>query len=205
MTDDLKRGPLESVTYNLGSVGVMIQSGIVKPIRPDRLFSVAKTLVRWGRSPAAGYMSGVARYPDRISIIDELGSLTFKDVNERTNRLASALADRGVGEGDGVAIMARNHRYFIEATVAISKLGADSLYMNTAFSAPQLAEVADREKPKAIIYDEEFAELIEDAGKRRKRFVAWTDSEDTDDPTLEDLIAEGDPRTRCPPSARAAR
>ncbi len=199
VTDDLKRGPLESVTYNLGSVGVMIQSGIVKPIRPDRLFSVAKTLVRWGRSPAAGYMSGVARYPDRISIVDELGSLTFKDVNERTNRLASALADRGVGEGDGVAIMARNHRYFIEATVAISKLGADSLYMNTAFSAPQLAEVADREKPKAIIYDEEFAELIEDAGKRRKRFVAWTDSEETDDPTLEELMAEGDPSNPVPP------
>ena len=144
-------------------------------------------------------MSGVARYPDRVSIVDELGSLTFKDVNERTNRLASALADRGVGEGDGVAIMARNHRYFIEATVAISKLGADSLYMNTAFSAPQLAEVADREKPKAIIYDEEFAELIEDAGKRRKRFVAWTDSEDTDDPTLEDLIADGDPADPVPP------
>jgi fatty-acyl-CoA synthase len=199
VSDDLKRSPLESVTYNIGSVGVMIQSGIVKPIRPDRLFNVAKALVRWGRSPAAGYMSGVARYPDRISIIDELGSLTFKDVNERTNRLASALSDRGVGEGDGVAIMARNHRYFIEATVAISKLGADSLYMNTAFSAPQLAEVAEREKPKAIIYDEEFAELIEEAGKRRKRFVAWTDSEDPDDPSLEDLIAEGDPEDPVPP------
>ncbi len=199
VSDDLKRGPLESVTYHLGSVGVMIQSGIVKPIRPDRLFGVAKALLRWGRSPAAGYMSGVARYPDRISIVDELGSLTFKDVHERTNRLASALSDRGVGEGDGVAIMARNHRYFIEATVAISKLGADSLYMNTAFSAPQLAEVADREKPKAIVYDEEFAELIEDAGKRRKRFVAWADSDDTDDPTLESLIAEGDPADPVPP------
>jgi fatty-acyl-CoA synthase len=96
--------------------------------------------------------------------------------------------------------MARNHRYFIEATVAVSKLGADSLYMNTAFSAPQLAEVADREKPKALIYDEEFAELIEDAGKHRKRFVAWTDSEDdgSDDPTLESLIADGDPAEPVP-------
>ena len=218
VTDDLTRSPLESLTYNLGSLGVLIGSGIVKPIRPDRLLGVATALARWGRSPAAGYMSGVARYPDRVSIIDELGSLTFREVNERTNRLASSLSDAGIVEGDGVAIMARNHRYFIEATVAVSKLGADSLYLNTAFSAPQLAEVAQREKPKAIIYDEEFGELIGDAGKRRKRFVAWTDSEEptgrtaTDrprtttsvgrtaaDPTLEDLIADGDPSDPVPP------
>jgi acyl-CoA synthetase (AMP-forming)/AMP-acid ligase II/uncharacterized membrane protein len=199
VSDDLKRGPIGTVTYNLGSLPVLIEAGIVKPIRPDRLLRVATTLARWGRSPAAGYLSGVARYPDRVSIIDELGSLTFQEVNARTNRLASALADRGIGEGDGVAIMARNHRYFIEATVAVSKLGADSLYMNTAFSGPQLAEVADREKPKAIVYDEEFGELVEEAGKRRKRFVAWSDTDDPDDPTLEDLMAEGDPEDPVPP------
>jgi len=204
VSDDLTRSPLESLTHNLGSLGVLIQSGIVKPIRPDRLLGVATALARWGRSPAAGYMSGVARYPDRVSIIDELGSLTFREVNERTNRLASSLSDAGIVEGDGVAIMARNHRYFIEATVAVSKLGADSLYLNTAFSAPQLAEVTDREKPKAIIYDEEFGELIGDAGRRRKRFVAWTDSEEPtgrtgSDPTLEDLIADGDPTDPVPP------
>ena len=73
--------------------------------------------------------------------------------------------------------MCRNHRGFIEATVAVSKLGADALYLNTAFAGPQLTEVVKREKPAAIIYDEEFAELLAEAGKRRKRFVAWHDSE----------------------------
>jgi len=199
VADDMKKGPLESVAYNLGSLGVLIESGIVRPIRPDRLLGVATTLTRWGRSPAAGYLSGVVRYPDRVSIIDELGSLTFGEVNERTNRLASSLADAGIGEGDGVAIMARNHRGFIEATVAVSKLGADSLYLNTAFSGPQLEDVVNREKPKALIYDEEFAELIEAAGRRRKRFVAWSDSDDPPDRTLEDLIAQGDPSDPVPP------
>ncbi len=57
----------------------------------------------------------------------------------------------------------------------------------------------------AIIYDEEFAGLLEDAGKRRKRFVAWHDEEKTDDPNLDELIESGD-RTRpwSRPSARAA-
>ena len=104
-----------------------------------------------------------------------------------------------------MAVMCRNHRGFVEATAAISKLGADALYLNTAFAAPQLTEVVGREKPKAIVYDEEFGELLSDAAKRRKRFVAWHDSESCDDPTIDELIAAGDPSDVVPPDARGPR
>ena len=98
--------------------------------------------------------------------------------------------------------MARNHRGFVEAVVACSKLGAHALFMNTSFSGPQLTDVADREKPKAIIYDEEFAEVLADAGHRRKRFISWAEPEsETKDTTLEELIARGDPAGVIPPSA----
>ena len=53
----------------------------------------------------------------------------------------------GIEEGDGVAIMCRNHRGFIDATVACSKLGANALYLNTAFAGPQITDVVKREKP----------------------------------------------------------
>ena len=49
-------------------------------------------------------------------IVDELGTLTFSEVDTRTNALAHALSDAGIVEGDGVGIMCRNHRGFIEAT-----------------------------------------------------------------------------------------
>ena len=71
--------------------------------------------------------------------------------------------------------MARNHRGFIEATLAASKLGANGLYMNTDFSGPQLADVIEREEPAALIYDEEFAELLGEAKEGDPRFVAWSD------------------------------
>jgi fatty-acyl-CoA synthase len=89
---------------------------------------------RWGFTPAAGYTANAARYPDDDAIIDELGRLTFAEVNERTNRLASSWQDDGLGEGDSIGIMCRNHRYFVEATVAASKLGITCLYLNTAFA-----------------------------------------------------------------------
>jgi fatty-acyl-CoA synthase len=60
-----------------------------------------------------------------------------------------------------------------------------------------------REKPKGIIYDEEFAGLLEEAGRRRKRFVAWHDSPSCDDPTLDELLESGDPADVVAPDREA--
>jgi fatty-acyl-CoA synthase len=62
--------------------------------------------------------------------------------------------------------------------------------------------VAEREQPKALIYDQEFAELIEDAGRRRKRYIAWAepDAPATRDRKLEDMISDGDRSDVVPPS-----
>ncbi len=136
------------VAYQLGSVKVLIDAGVVRPMRPDRLLKFVQTLVRWGRSPAAGSIALADRFPNETAIVDELGALTFSEVHRRSNALAHSLSDLGVVEGDGVGIMCRNHRGFVESTFAVSKLGANSLYLNTAFAGPQLTEVVEREKPE---------------------------------------------------------
>jgi acyl-CoA synthetase (AMP-forming)/AMP-acid ligase II/uncharacterized membrane protein len=192
-------GLAKSIAHHVGNVKILMDAGIIRPIRPDKLARVGLALARWDRTPAAGYIASTIRFPNEPAIIDELGALTFEDVHRRTNALAHAFMDAGVKEGDGVGVMCRNHRGFIEATVALSKLGAHALYLNTAFAGPQLAEVVKREKPIAIVYDEEFTGLLEDAGKRRKRFVAWHDGEGTDDPTLDELIEAGDRSDPVPP------
>jgi acyl-CoA synthetase (AMP-forming)/AMP-acid ligase II len=188
------------VTNTLQSLVTLTEAGVIRLQRPDRALRTALSLIRWGVTPAAGYEASAARYPDEVALIDELGQLTFREIQERTNALAHALADDGVNEGDGVAIMARNHRGFVEAVVACSKLGAHALFLNTSFSGPQLADVADREKPKAIVYDEEFGEVLADAGHRRKRYISWAEPEaETKDPKLEELIERGDPAAVVPP------
>jgi acyl-CoA synthetase (AMP-forming)/AMP-acid ligase II len=197
---------LDLVGNRAQAVKVLAEAGVIRPMRPDKLVNMATTMVRWGPTPAAGYSVSAARRPDKIGIVDELGTLTFKEIHERTNALANAWSDLGIGEGDGVAILCRNHRGFVDATVACSKLGANALYLNTMFAGPQITDVCKREKPKAIVYDQEFAELVQEAGKRRKRFVAWFDSEDgapaSGDPLLEDLIARGDTSDLVPPAEK---
>src|SRR5947209_17749746 len=154
---------------------VLLEAGIVRAERPDKLLAAARRLLSWKLTPAGAFVVSALRYPDEPAIVDERGTLTFEEVDRRTNALARAMADAGVGPDDSVAIMCRDHRWFVEATVATSKLGATALFYNPAFAGPQLAEVTEREDPKAIVYDEEFAELIEGAVGDRHTWLAWHD------------------------------
>ena len=192
----------KEVTTKLHTVYALTNAGIIRPQRPDRAARMALALLRWGPTPAAGYAANAARYPDDTAVVDELGTLSFQDVHHRTNALAHAWADDGIGAGDGVAVMCRNHRGFIDAYVACSKLGANALFLNTAFSGPQITDVVKREEPKAIVFDHEFADLVKDAAKRRKRYIGWHDPDDgkTKDPRLEDLVDGGDTSDLSPPS-----
>ena len=71
---------------------------------------MGKALKAWGTGAAGGFTAMALRDPGRVALIDERGPLTFGEIHERSNALARALAERGVREGDGVALMCRNHR-----------------------------------------------------------------------------------------------
>jgi len=182
------------------TLATLTKAGIIRPARPDRLLQTGIALVRWGPTPAAGYTVSAARFPDEVAIVDEAGTLTFLEVHRRTNAFAHALQDAGIGPGDGVAIMCRNHRGFIEAVVACSKLGAHALFLNTAFSKPQLTDVLEREAPKALVYDQEFAGLLDDAPSDLERFIAWHEpDEESGDTRVEDLVTSGNIQNLNPP------
>jgi len=193
-------GPLPDLPFNLGALA---QAGVIKPMRPDRLMRVARELRRWGASPAAGISVAAISNPDREMLIDEDGPVTFEQMHRRSNALARALAAEGVGAGDGVAIMCRNHRRFVDATLAVAKLGASGLYMNTAFSGPQLTDVVEREQPAVLIYDEEFAGLLEDATGKIKSFVGWREDGSSGDTTVDELIESANDSDHEPPAEPA--
>ncbi|MEX2554647.1 MAG: AMP-binding protein [Actinomycetota bacterium] len=192
------RGLIGEIDKRFQAVRVLARAGLARPERPDRLFRALLALVEWDRTPAAGATANASRHPDETYIIDELGRLTFAEVNRRTNALANGLAEAGIKEGNCVAIMCRNHRYIVEAIIACSKLGADAVLLNTDFAGPQITDVVKREKARALIYDEEFAGLLAEAGRRRKRFVAWVDGSPKD-PTIEQVISGADDAEPLPP------
>ena len=124
-------------------------------------------------------------------MIDERGELTYKELDERSNALANSWREHGLKAGEGVAILARNHRGFLEAVFAAAKSGARIILLNTSFAGPQNREVATREGTDLLVYDEEYGQVLEGIDDpRRGRYRAWAD--EPGDDTLDALIDGAD-------------
>ena len=184
----------EAVELTWG-LGLLARAGVVAPMRPDRALGIAGGYLRWGLSMATGYAAGAARHPDRPAIVDDRGLLTFAEVQERTTRLAHALADRGVGPDTSIAVLCRNHRGPVELAVAAAKLGADVALLNTSLSAHTIGEVLREQGSGVLVADEEFTDALGELPDRCRLVTAWTDT-----PTPESLdgLIEAGGRTPLP-------
>jgi acyl-CoA synthetase (AMP-forming)/AMP-acid ligase II len=195
------RGSISDALFELRTLH---DAGVVAPMRPDKALKVAATFIRWGASPATGVTIAAIEHPHEIAIVDERGALSWERLHRRSNALADSFRRLGIASGDGVGIMCRNHRGFVEATLAAAKLGASALYLNTMFAGPQLAEVTVREGPKALVYDQEFAGLLNAVPGDVTRIVGWVDdAEATEELTVDGLIAAGSEADHSPPPDKA--
>ncbi len=171
---------------------ILARAGLIGPMRPDKAVRIAAIGARWRASPATGVLVGAIRHPERLMLVDELGPLSYGEVDARSNALAAGLEATGVRAGDRVGVMCRDHRGFVESVLAVTKLGGDVLLLNTSFAGPQLSEVCAREDAAALIYDEEFAELTAAARSGRPGVVAWHEGV-VRDGTLAALVASHSP------------
>jgi acyl-CoA synthetase (AMP-forming)/AMP-acid ligase II len=192
-----------SISDALFELKVLHEAGIVAPMRPDKALRVGTTFVRWGASPATGVTIAAIEHPHEIAIIDERGALSWERLHRRSNALADSFRRLGIGSGDGIGVMCRNHRGFVEATLAAAKLGASALYLNTMFAGPQLAEVTVREGPKVLVYDQEFEGLLSGVPGDVTRVVGWVDDEASAELTIDGLIAAGNEADHRPPPDKA--
>jgi len=173
------------------------RGGMLALDRPDRTLAILRAMERLGQLGSAIAVAAI-RHGDRIGLIDELGALSFEEMNRRSDALACALRARGLREGQTVGILCRNHRGFLDATFAAGKLGARILLLNTDFAAPQLRDVCAREGVALVIHDQEFAGLVGEGDAEHGRLLAWSDGEGGGD-SLEALMAAHAGQTPPPP------
>ena len=165
------------------------------PEPPQRLVQLVRGFQRYGLIGGTLVASGL-RHGDHAAIVDERGELTYRELDDRTNALANAWRKQGLEAGEGVSILARNHRGFFEAVFAAAKCGARIVLLNTSFAGPQIREVATREATDLLVYDEEYAQMLEGIDDPpRGRYRAWANEPGED--TLDALIDGAD--TSAPP------
>jgi acyl-CoA synthetase (AMP-forming)/AMP-acid ligase II len=153
---------------------------MIAPMRPDRYLKMAAAMRREGMGMTVGFASAAQRCPDRPGLVDELGTLTWRQLDERINALAAALQQLPTGQPKVIGVMCRNHRGFVEAVVASSRIGSDVVLLNTSFAGPAMADVVNREGVEAVIYDEEFTATVDRALADKPdatRILAWTDTD----------------------------
>ena len=180
----------DRLAETLGIVATMRRAGIIAPMRPDKYIRIAAAMQRENMGITSGFAAAAQRCPDRPGLVDELGTLTWREIDQRADAFAAALQKQAAPKVIG--IMARNHRGFVEALIAANRIGADVLLLNTSFAGPALAEVVQREGVDAVIYDEEFTATVDRALADKPdamRIVAWIDGP-RGDLTVEKMIAE---------------
>jgi fatty-acyl-CoA synthase len=171
----------------------IIESRAFRLEPPLNYAAMAADIRRWGEIGMLPSFNA-RRTPNRAAIIDDDGELTYKELDEAANAVAHGLLSKGVRAGDGVAILARNHRWFAIAEFGCARVGARIILLNSSFSGPQIKEVSEREDAKLLIYDDEYAKDVSKAdpplGKLRALgFNPDGDDSGSTDETLADLVA----------------
>ncbi|MEJ3743380.1 AMP-binding protein [Actinomycetes bacterium KLBMP 9797] len=143
-------------------VATLTRRGLITPGPPMRVAAQLNALRRWGFSLAGELRQAAGRDPDRIAIVDEQrGEVTYAELLQRAERLARSLrASAGLGPGDRLGLLCRNHAGMVEAMVASNLLGADTVLVNTGLSGAQLSVVAAEQRLRAVLHDDEFAERV---------------------------------------------
>jgi fatty-acyl-CoA synthase len=191
----------------------MFEAGAFKIEPPQNVAAMVADIRRWGEFGMIPALNA-RRTPDRTAIIDDEGEVTFKELDDAANAVANGLLALGVRSGDGVALLIRNHRWFLIALYGAAKVGVRLILLNSEFSGPQIKEVSEREGAKLIIFDDEYTKAVSAADPPLGRLRALAtnpdkvdasasasddDQAESTDETLADLIA----RTRNNPPPKS--
>lgn len=190
--------PLDLV-HAVSLVGVAARGGVrarlVPPRNPVRSARLVRAFVQWGATPALGWSTGCARHPACPAVIDAdddvLPVVTFCEAERRTAAITTGLVDAGIAAGTSVGLLGRTSRGYAEALAAISRTGADVVYLNTGFTSTQIEEIAAREDLSWVVCDNDLAQHVPDRLRRMSLDGAGVGMNGT--PRLADL-ALGEPR-----------
>ena len=193
------RHTLGQITESGHALARLVARGIIEPRDLGSAAQSAK-LVRLYGPQATMAILGARKYADLPAIVDERGSLTYKQVDDQSWALAHGLAKLGLGEGSVVGLLCRDHRGLIIAMAGCGKLGARLVLMNTGFAKPQFAEVCAREGVKVVMHDSEFCGLLDALPPELPRILTWVDDGaqlPSGAPTIDDMVA-ANPATELP-------
>ncbi|MGW0178923.1 AMP-binding protein [Nocardia sp. NPDC003345] len=196
-TSTVANGESSPVRRQLDVLRQVTVSGVVRT-RPEVALKQLLSLGKWGFNLAGGYAAGAAHSPDRVAVVDDRGQRTFAEMNARTTALAGAMAAAGLGAGDAVGLLSRNHAGMVETMVAAGKLGVDVALLNAGLAARTVEQIVQRHRLSALFVDGDLEELVQYLHADLPRYNTDERPPHPRRRTIADLIDEADTDFRQP-------
>ena len=124
--------------------------------------SVSET--KMSRFPVQAISEWAEKTPTKLALLATERSLTYTDLDVRTDAIANGLAAAGIGAGAVVAYLGKNSIEFYEAWFGANKVGAALSPLNFRSAVPELAEFLADSRPRLVVAAEEYRALVERAG-----------------------------------------
>ncbi len=135
-----------SITNFFGDLKILVTAARTKPLTPDSIGSFSLLVEGHAKS-----------HPQDIALLCEDESVTWQELNERANRVASVLKSQGIAKGDCVSLFMQNRIEFVVQILGITKLGAVAGLINTNLTKQQLVHCVTLTDSKKCIFGEELA------------------------------------------------
>lgn len=136
-------------------------------------------------------------FPNKVAVVHGERRYTYREFEERVNRLASRLLNAGLQKGDRVAFLAPNIPPLLEAHYAVPRAGCVLVPINTRLSREEISYILDHSGAKLLFVDAELIDLIGSYDTSAINVVLIDDSGEPGDP-YEDYLEQGD--VKAPPS-----
>jgi len=138
------------------------------------------------------------RFPDKLAVKDEFRSLTFKEFNERSCRLANGLHALGLKKGDRLAIVSQNRVEWMELYAACAKSGIVAVPINWRLVGNDIVYIVDHADARALVVQESFIPEVEKVKKelhdvRHFVYIGPKDSTPEGWANYEDVVGKGGP------------
>ncbi len=143
----------------------------------------------------------VAAKPDKVASITPHPTYTYKQLDERINRLSSSLVNLGVERGDRVAILALNHYRYLELYFAIPQAGAAVVPINFRIPPSEMKYIIEHSEAVAVVVDDALMPIIDALRPYLplvKHYISMGDAPRDDYLNYEKLVEEGDPDAAMP-------
>lgn len=102
------------------------------------------------------------KYPEKLALVFQEKRFSYKDFNNRVNRLANYLYSQGVRHSDKVGILLYNGNEILEAYFAANKLGAVAVPVNFRFVRSEIEYILNHSDSSVLIYDEKFTDIVKE-------------------------------------------